>query len=168
MAAVGHSATYVALAADHLVAVVLGGKGLEGRLNDTTTKTEDQVEGRFLQAWCQPNFFLSNAPNSFVGFIISIEEHCPAHISGRKSYLLDVVVAESAAILELLSGEDQALLVWGNSLLVLDLGLDIVDGVARLHLKGNSLTSEGLDEAVRRDWSAAEWFRHGKSRFVSR
>lgn len=40
--------TYVALAADGLVAVVLGGKGLEGRLNDTTTEAEDQVEGRLL------------------------------------------------------------------------------------------------------------------------
>ena len=40
--------TYVALAADGLVAVVLGGKGLERRLNDTTTEAEDQVEGRLL------------------------------------------------------------------------------------------------------------------------
>jgi len=60
--------------------------------------------------------------------------------------LLDVVVGKSAAILELLAGEDQALLVWGISLLVLDLGLDIVDGVGRLHLKGDSLAREGLDE----------------------
>lgn len=37
--------TCVALAADHLVAVVLGGKRLQRRLNDTTTETEDQVEG---------------------------------------------------------------------------------------------------------------------------
>ncbi len=43
--------------------------------------------------------------------------------------LLDVVVAESAPILKLLARENQALLVWGNALLVLDLGLDIVDGV---------------------------------------
>jgi hypothetical protein len=28
----------------------------------------------------------------------------------------------------------------------LDLGLDIVDGVGRLHLKGDSLAREGLDE----------------------
>lgn len=28
----------------------------------------------------------------------------------------------------------------------LDLGLDIVDGVRRLHLKGDGLTREGLDE----------------------
>ena len=60
--------------------------------------------------------------------------------------LLDVVVGEGAAVLELLAGEDQALLIGGNALLVLDLGLDIVDGVARLHLEGDSLTREGLDE----------------------
>jgi hypothetical protein len=28
----------------------------------------------------------------------------------------------------------------------LDLGLDIVDGVGRLHLEGDSLTREGFDE----------------------
>jgi hypothetical protein len=77
----------VALAADHLVAVVLGGQGLEGGLNDTTTEAEDQVKSRLL---------------------------------------LDVVVGKGAAVLELLAGEDQALLVRGNALLVLDLGLDIV------------------------------------------
>jgi hypothetical protein len=77
----------VALAADHLLAVVLGGKGLERGLNDTATETEDQVQSRLL---------------------------------------LDVVVGQSATVLELLAGEDQALLVRGNALLVLDLGLDIV------------------------------------------
>jgi hypothetical protein len=40
--------TYVALAADGLLAVELGGKGLEGRLNDTTTETEDKVKGGLL------------------------------------------------------------------------------------------------------------------------
>ena len=62
--------------------------------------------------------------------------------------LLDVVVRKSAAILELLSGEDQALLVWGNALLVLDLGLDVVDGVGGLDLKGDGLARKGLDEAA--------------------
>ena len=36
--------------------------------------------------------------------------------------LLNVVVRESAAIFKLLSGEDQTLLIGGNTLLVLDLG----------------------------------------------
>ena len=65
-------------------------------------------------------------------------------------YLLDVVVGQGAAILELLAGEDQALLVRGNALLVLDLGLDVVDGVARLDLEGDGLTRQGLDETISR------------------
>jgi len=65
-------------------------------------------------------------------------------VEGR--LLLDVVVAQGAAILELLTSEDQSLLVRGNALLVLDLGLDVVDGVGRLHLKGDRLPREGLDE----------------------
>ena len=79
--------------------------------------------------------------------------------------LLDVVVAEGAAVLKLLARENQALLVRGDSsrptmsghvqcadekmyapLLVLDLSLDIVDSVRRLDLKGDSLAREGLYE----------------------
>jgi len=45
---------------------------------------------------------------------------------------LDVVVLESSAVLKLLSGEDESLLIWGNSFLVLDLGLDSFDGVSLL------------------------------------
>jgi hypothetical protein len=63
--------------------------------------------------------------------------------------LLDIVVAQGAAIFELLAGEDEALLVWWDAFLVLNLGLDIVDCVGRLHLEGDSLTREGLDEAVK-------------------
>ena len=44
----------------------------------------------------------------------------------QRRLLLDVVVTERATVLELLAREDQALLVWGDALLVLDLGLDIV------------------------------------------
>ena len=60
--------------------------------------------------------------------------------------LLDVVVAEGAAILQLLSGEDQALLIRRNSLLVLDLLLDIINCVRWLDIKGDCLSSESLDE----------------------
>jgi len=63
------------------------------------------------------------------------------------SHLLDVVVAESAAVLQLLAGENQALLVRGNALLVLDLALDIVDGVRGLDLKGDGLARKGFYEA---------------------
>jgi hypothetical protein len=43
--------------------------------------------------------------------------------------LLDVVIRKSPAVLELLAGEDETLLVWGDTLLVLNLRLDVVDGV---------------------------------------
>ena len=64
----------------------------------------------------------------------------------KGALLLDVVVSQGAAILELLSGEDQTLLVRGDSLLVLDLSLDVLNGVVRLHLEGDSLTGQGLHE----------------------
>jgi hypothetical protein len=55
----------------------------------------------------------------------------------ERRFLLDVVVGEGATVLELLAGEDQTLLVRGNALLVLNLGLDVVDGVRRLDLEGD-------------------------------
>jgi len=65
-------------------------------------------------------------------------------VKGR--LLLDVVILESAAILELLASEDQTLLVWRDSLLVLDLSLDGIDGVTSLDLEGDGLAREGLNE----------------------
>jgi len=78
----------VALAADHLVALVLAGQGGERWLDSngadaTTAESEHEMEG---------------------------------------GLLLDVVIGKSAAIFELLAGEDQTLLIGGDSLLVLDLG----------------------------------------------
>merc|ERR1719209_332814 len=52
--------------------------------------------------------------------------------------LLDVVVGQSPAILQLLASKDQPLLVRGDSLLVLDLRLHILDG--------DGLAREGLHE----------------------
>merc|ERR1712061_91108 len=61
-------------------------------------------------------------------------------------FLLDVVVREGSSILQLFSSKDETLLIWGNSFLVLDLGLDILNGVRRLNLKSDGLPSEGLDK----------------------
>lgn len=58
--------------------------------------------------------------------------------------LLNVVVRKGVAVLELLTGEDKTLLVRRYTFLVLNLGLDVVDGVGRLYLEGNSLPREGL------------------------
>jgi len=61
-------------------------------------------------------------------------------------FLLDVVIGESSTILELLSGEDKSLLVWWDSFLILDLGLDVLDSVSWLNIEGDGLSSKGLDE----------------------
>jgi len=109
LAAVGgtRGKTGVALAANLLVAVVLGGEHLQRRFDDTTAQTENQVKSRLL---------------------------------------LNVVVTQSATILQLFSGENETLLIRRNTFLVLDFRLDIVDGVRGLHLKGDRLAREGLDE----------------------
>lgn len=64
----------------------------------------------------------------------------------ERGLLLDIVVREGPAVLELLSGENQTLLIRGDTLLVLDLRLDIVDRVAGLHVERDGLTREGLDK----------------------
>merc|ERR1719422_922740 len=64
----------------------------------------------------------------------------------ESTLLLDVVIGEGSSIFQLLSSKDQPLLVWGNSFLVLDLGLDILNGIRRFNLEGDGLSSQGLDE----------------------
>jgi hypothetical protein len=81
-------------------------EGLDEDLH-TTSKSEDQMKGRFL---------------------------------------LDVVVRKSSSILKLLSGEDKSLLIWWDTFLILDLSLDVLDGVCWFDIKGDGLTGEGLDE----------------------
>ncbi len=76
--------------------------------------------------------------------------------------LLNIVIGKSAAVFELFSSEDQALLIWWNAFLIfkveilaqlqtgckspvqhtLDLGFHVVDRVRRLHLKGDGLASD--------------------------
>merc|ERR1712018_981817 len=59
-------------------------------------------------------------------------------------FFLDVVVTERTPIFKLLSGEDQTLLIWRDSFLILDLRLHVLDGVAWLNLKGDGFACEGL------------------------
>jgi len=65
-------------------------------------------------------------------------------VEGR--FLLDVVISEGSSVFKLLSSKDESLLVRGNSLLVLNLLLDIVDGVRAFNLECDGLPRESLDE----------------------
>jgi hypothetical protein len=64
----------------------------------------------------------------------------------QSGLLLDVVIRESTPVLKLLSGKDKTLLVRGNTLLVLDLGLHVVNGIRRLNIKGDGLSGESFDK----------------------
>merc|ERR1711990_738413 len=60
--------------------------------------------------------------------------------------LLDVVVTKGSSVLKLLSSEDESLLIGRDAFLVLDLCLDVLNGVRWLNFEGDGLTGEGLDE----------------------
>merc|ERR1712179_845820 len=60
--------------------------------------------------------------------------------------LLDVVIREGPAVLQLLACENQALLVWRDALLVLDFGFHIVNSVRCLHVQCNCLACQGFHE----------------------
>ena len=64
----------------------------------------------------------------------------------ESGFLLDVVVGEGSSVFELFSSKDESLLIGRDSFFVLDLSLDIVDGVRWLDVEGNGFTSECFNE----------------------
>ena len=50
----------------------------------------------------------------------------------ERRLLLDIVIREGPAVFKLFAGEDETLLVRRNTLLILDLTLDVVNGVTGL------------------------------------
>ena len=59
----------------------------------------------------------------------------------ERGLLLDVVVGQSSSIFKLLPGEDKTLLIWRDAFLVLNLRLNVVDGVRSLDIQGDGLAS---------------------------
>jgi len=75
--------------------------------------------------------------------------------------LLDVVIRKGAAILQLLSGKDEALLIWRDALLVLDLGLDVVNCVGGLDIQSDCLACQGLDKDLHASTQAQHQVQRG-------
>ena len=75
--------------------------------------------------------------------------------------LLDVVVTQGSAIFKLLSGEDETLLIRRDSFLVLDLGLDIIDGIGGFDVQSDSLSSQGLDKNLHSSSEAKDQVKGG-------
>src|SRR6202142_3664564 len=61
-------------------------------------------------------------------------------------FFLNVVIRKCSAVLELLSGKNETLLIGRNALLVLNLRLHIVDGVRGLDLQRDRLPCEHFHE----------------------
>jgi len=81
----------------------------------------------------------------------------------KSRLFLDVVVREGSAILKLLSGKDQSLLIWRNTFFVLDFGFDIFNGVSWFDVQCNCLSSKSFDENLH---STSESKDQMKSRFL--
>lgn len=59
----------------------------------------------------------------------------------QSRFLLNIVIGKSPAILKLFAGKDEALLVRRNAFLILNLRLDVVNGIAGFDLKSDGLAS---------------------------
>jgi len=59
---------------------------------------------------------------------------------------LNVVIGEGSAVLELLSSEDESLLIWWDTFLVLNLSFNIFNGVCWFDIKGDCFSCECFDE----------------------
>jgi len=64
----------------------------------------------------------------------------------KRRLLLNVVIREGAAILQLLASKDQPLLIGRDPFLVLNLGLNVLDAIGRFHFQGDGFASQGFDE----------------------
>jgi len=74
--------------------------------------------------------FMDSVKLNIMGTLSRVSEattEAENQVEGR--FLLNVVVGESTAVFELLSSKDEALLIWGNTFLILDLSLDVLNGV---------------------------------------
>ena len=59
---------------------------------------------------------------------------------------MDIVIGKGSTVFKLLSSEDESLLIWRDTFLVLDLGLDVFNGVCWFDIKSDGFTSESFDE----------------------
>ena len=64
----------------------------------------------------------------------------------QRGLLGDVVVAQRAIVFQWLAAPDESLLVRGNALPVVDLGLDVPNAVRGIHVEGNRLPRQRPDE----------------------
>uniref|UniRef100_A0A453GZQ5 Uncharacterized protein n=1 Tax=Aegilops tauschii subsp. strangulata TaxID=200361 RepID=A0A453GZQ5_AEGTS len=149
----------VALAADHLLLVVLAGEGLERGLDDAPAEAEHEVQRRLLLDVVvgQRAPVLQLLPREDQPLLVRRDPCTHAHTTpqeNQESEKLDGAGRPWPKKRSFFAKRRNKEL----TLLVLDLGLDIVDGVAALDLERDGLARQGLDEDLhlgcwRREWS---------------
>ena len=92
------------------------------------------------------NFLLAveSLGDSSQGRIVYTTSQSKNQVKG--AFFLDIVVRKCSSILQLLTGEDQTLLIRWNAFFILDFSLDIIDGIGWLNIQGDGFPSQGLDE----------------------
>lgn len=94
---------------------------------------------------------LYSCPLSAPAIVVDLAATSQAQYEVQRRLLGNVVIGQRAPVLELLSGEDEALLVGRDAFLVLDLLLDLLDRVAGLHVERDRFARERLHEDLHGD-----------------
>ena len=68
----------------------------------------------------------------------------------KGGFLLDVVVGERTAVFQLLSSENQALLIRRDPLFILDLGFHVVDRIRGFDIESDGLSGQSLHKDLLR------------------
>ena len=76
-------------------------------------------------------------------------------------FLLDVVVGKGTTILELLSSEDEMLLIRGDAFYILILSLHIVNSVRGLDFQGDRFARKSLNKDLRTSTEAKDKMKGG-------
>merc|ERR1711941_235107 len=79
----------------------------------------------------------------------------------ERGLLLDVVVGERTPVFQLFSCENEPLLVWRDPLLVLDLSLDVVNGIRCFDVQSDGLASKRLHKDLHTSTQAKHQMERG-------
>jgi hypothetical protein len=100
-----------------------------------------------LVSLCLNHYYFFKATHIFLHTLTVSTPKTQHKVQGR--FLLNIVVRECTTILQLLSGENQTLLIGWNPFLVLNFRLDIINCVRRFHIQRDGFTRQGLDKNLR-------------------
>lgn len=64
----------------------------------------------------------------------------------ESAFLLNIIIGKGSAIFQLFTSKDKALLVWWDTLFILDFALHVVDGVGTLNFECNGFSGKSFHE----------------------